>query len=299
LGVSYSSSSTNISLSSNVVTILGAGTASITASQPGNTNWSAAAPVTTSFKIQCPQSIVFNPITNQPFSQLPIPLNATASSSLPISYSVISGPATINGNQLTLTGLGTVTIAASQSGNDIYFATNQNLSFKVTKGTPRISFTPIAPVIYGTPPFTLNATSSSGETIHYTSSNTKVAKVIGSVVTILGAGSTTITASQSGSTNWNAAAPVQVSLIVNLPTQTISFNLPKTVAFALGHPVALTGTDSAGLPITYTSSNPKVLSISGTKAVMKSRGTATITASQRGNALWQAATPITQTVTLQ
>lgn len=48
-------------------------------------------------------------------------LGATASSGLPVSYTV-SGPATLNGNVVTFTGVGYVTIQASQPGNATYAA---------------------------------------------------------------------------------------------------------------------------------------------------------------------------------
>ena len=45
-----------------------------------------------------------------------VALDATASSGLAVTYSV-SGPATLEGTTLTCTGVGTVTVTASQSGN--------------------------------------------------------------------------------------------------------------------------------------------------------------------------------------
>lgn len=51
----------------------------------------------------------------------PITLTATASSGLEVVYSVLSGPGSVTGNQLTLTGPGTVQIQASQSGDQSYF----------------------------------------------------------------------------------------------------------------------------------------------------------------------------------
>jgi hypothetical protein len=44
-------------------------------------------------------------------------LNASASSGLPVNYTVLSGPANLNGNRLILTGPGPVTIRATQDGN--------------------------------------------------------------------------------------------------------------------------------------------------------------------------------------
>jgi MBG domain-containing protein/YDG domain-containing protein/concanavalin A-like lectin/glucanase superfamily protein/uncharacterized protein DUF2341 len=63
------------------------------------------------------QSITFPSPGNQTYGVGPIALGATASSGLPVSYSVISGPATVSGSTLTITGAAPVTIQASQAGN--------------------------------------------------------------------------------------------------------------------------------------------------------------------------------------
>ncbi len=63
------------------------------------------------------QTIDFKPIGSHLTNALPIILQATASSGLPVSFTVIDGPATVSGDILTLTGLpGTVTVRASQQG---------------------------------------------------------------------------------------------------------------------------------------------------------------------------------------
>jgi len=41
-------------------------------------------------------------------------VSATATSGLTPSYSILSGPATISGNTITITGAGTVVVRASQ-----------------------------------------------------------------------------------------------------------------------------------------------------------------------------------------
>ena len=57
-----------------------------------------------------PKQLTINP---------PYTLEATSTSGLPVSFEMISGPATIEGNILTLTGeVGTVTMKATQAGND-------------------------------------------------------------------------------------------------------------------------------------------------------------------------------------
>jgi YD repeat-containing protein len=55
----------------------------------------------------------------------PITLTATASSGLPVTFSVLSGPATVSGSTLTITGAGTVVVAANQAGNSNYAAAAQ------------------------------------------------------------------------------------------------------------------------------------------------------------------------------
>ncbi len=63
-------------------------------------------------------------------------------------------------------------------------------------------------------PFALTATASSGQPVSYASSDPAVATVSGSVVTIVGAGTTTITASQPGNSTYLAATSVGQSLTV-------------------------------------------------------------------------------------
>jgi sugar lactone lactonase YvrE len=63
------------------------------------------------------QVITFNAVPNQPFSLTPIQLSATASSGLPVFFELWSGPATLSGSILTLTGPGVVAVRASQPGD--------------------------------------------------------------------------------------------------------------------------------------------------------------------------------------
>jgi hypothetical protein len=50
----------------------------------------------------------------------PMALDSTASSGLPVTYAVVSGPATIVDNRVVFTGTGTVVVKAVQAGNDSY-----------------------------------------------------------------------------------------------------------------------------------------------------------------------------------
>lgn len=66
-------------------------------------------------------------------------LTATASSGLNVSYSVVSGPATLSGNTLTFTALGFVTVIAAQGGSENYLpAANVQHKFLVGTGNPTL-----------------------------------------------------------------------------------------------------------------------------------------------------------------
>jgi len=69
-------------------------------------------------------------------------LNATASSSLPVEFVIVSGPAILSGTAISLTGAsGTVVIRASQSGNAIYQAAPDiTASFYVSTAALNIYF---------------------------------------------------------------------------------------------------------------------------------------------------------------
>jgi hypothetical protein len=101
----------------------------------------------------------------------------------------------------------------------------------------------------GVADFSGGATASSGLAITYTSSNTAVATVSGNIVTIVGAGTATITASQVGDNNYNAATDVTRDLVVlNPPLYLNNFtgvaacptngNTPSVPANATGDPMS-------------------------------------------------------------
>src|SRR5205085_4183913 len=66
------------------------------------------------------QSIIVDPISDVTVGAGPFSINASASSGLPVTLKVASGPATISGTTVTILGAGTVSIEASQPGNASY-----------------------------------------------------------------------------------------------------------------------------------------------------------------------------------
>jgi hypothetical protein len=66
------------------------------------------------------QTLTFNSILNQKLSTGSLALNATASSGLPVSYTLLEGNATVSSNRLTFTGTGRIVVQAQQAGNVTY-----------------------------------------------------------------------------------------------------------------------------------------------------------------------------------
>jgi len=83
------------------------------------------------------QNIMFPTINDQLTTNPDFTISASASSGLPVSLSIVSGPATVSGNMISLTGTtGTVVVRASQAGDSCYSAAaDVDQSFLVTEPT--------------------------------------------------------------------------------------------------------------------------------------------------------------------
>jgi hypothetical protein len=136
------------------------GTCTIEADQFGGTvgdvTYAAAAPVTQSFQVTtAPQTISFTaPVTTTTYGVAPITLTATGgSSSQPVVFNVVSGHGTISGNTLTITGAGTVVVAANQAGNADYAAAPQvTQSITVSKAPLTVNDVSVSMTYGGTLP---------------------------------------------------------------------------------------------------------------------------------------------------
>ncbi len=104
----------------------------------------------------------------------------------------------------TFVGVGTTT-------GVIITSTNVTLTVKTDQ---IITFGALANKTVGDAVFNLTATASSSLAVSYASSNTAVATIAGNVVTIVGAGTSNITASQAGNATFNSAPNVVQTLTV-------------------------------------------------------------------------------------
>lgn len=78
------------------------------------------------------QAITFNTIPKKYTTDVPFTLSSVVSTNLPLTYSIVSGPATIVNSTLTLTGAGgTVVVKAEQVGDASYYPVSLTQSFEV------------------------------------------------------------------------------------------------------------------------------------------------------------------------
>jgi len=176
------------------------------------------------FLLQVPQAaqiITFQKIADRIYTTNPFTFTLpTASSKLPVSLS-ISGPAGFTSNSISLTGAGTVSLIASQAGNANFLPApavtnffvvsraNQTLTSFATISTKTLSTNPASNIISYTPP-----TASSGLPVTVLGTPTNLVTVSATTLTLLGKGTVTLTASQDGNGNYNAASNKTTTFII-------------------------------------------------------------------------------------
>ena len=243
LPITYTSSDATIaSISGNTVTILKAGTVSITANQPGDANFNTATSVVQSLTInKANQAITFTALPAKIFGDAAFTLSAFSTSGLPIVYASSDATiASISGNIVTILKAGTVNITAIQTGDNSYNAAPSEVQpLVINKANQQIIFAAISEKQFGDVPFALNANTTSGLPITFTALTSNKVTIANNQATIVAGGRVIIVASQPGNANYNAAASVSQTFCIKPAKPTIS------VSLAAGN-VTLTSSASGG-----------------------------------------------------
>jgi gliding motility-associated-like protein len=298
----YSISDPNIAtINGSIITIVGAGTASITATQAGNNNFtnnnntiSANITVAKATPTQSGFNSINKMIGDADFALSNPNSNSTGGFTFTSSDTNI---ATVTGNMVSIVSTGTITITASQSADNNYEAKSITATLNVTKPNPSLSNFGNIIKTYGDADFIItDPTSNSNGSFTYTSSNTNIASIVGSTVSIIGSGTVTITASQSSTSNYNAGV-ISATITINKANPNITgFNtINKTFGDGI-FSISAPNSNSNGI-FTYASSNTSVATISGTTISIVGAGTATITATQSSNSNYNSGN-ITTTLTI-
>jgi uncharacterized repeat protein (TIGR01451 family) len=200
--------------------------------------------------------------------------------------------ATINGGgQATATPTangtagGPYNVAATANG----ISSTATFSLTNQKGNQTITFGPLANKAFGDPDFGVSATASSGLPVSFAALGN--CTVSGSTVHLTGGGSCTVTASQGGGTNYNAAPNVQQSFNIAKGSQIITFGALVNKTF--GDPdFGVSATASSGLAVSFAALGN--CTVSGSTVHLTGGGSCTVTASQGGDANYNPAPNVQQ-----
>ena len=173
------------------------------------------------------QTITFPAIDGKTWGDADFSLGASASSGRPVSYAA-SGNCTVADGIVHITGAGSCTVTASQAGLDAYdiaagapipyyAAPDASRTFAIAKANQTIDFAALPNKTLGVDDgdFDVSATASSGLPVSFAAAGS--CSISGNTVHIISVAICTITASQAGNANYNAAPDVSRSFRVAWP----------------------------------------------------------------------------------
>ena len=287
LPVSYTSNPPGIAVvEQGMMYFLAEGTTTITATQPGNANYHPAAPVSRTITVNPPSppgvgnTINWPDLLNRTLIDPPFNLVASATSGLAVLYTS-SNPsvAEISGNLVTIKGTGSTTITATQPGKvGVVAAVPVVKQLQVSKKDQYFNLPYMSSVTFGTEPVALPVTTYEGLPLTYSISDNNVAAVENYYLYFKGTGYVTITASQPGNDKYLPAQPMSETFQVYPNYYDLFFNDISTKTYG-DAPFSLEALTYSGMPVTFSSSDPEIASVNGSKVTIKGAGSVTITAS--------------------
>jgi hypothetical protein len=238
-------------------------------------------------------ALSFASVAAKIYGNAPFAVSASSVSAGAITYTVVSGPASIAGNVVTLTGIGTVELRATQVAAGNYVAATATTTFEVAPETPTLTFNSVPPQIYGNAPVGVSASSASAGIITYFVVSGP-ATVSGNTVNPIGTGTVVLRAQQAAAGDY-AASTATTSFQVNPATPTLTFTQPPASSYTYGAAAFTVAAGSASTgAIHYTVTGPAT--IVGTAVTLNGTGTVTLTASQDATTDYKAATVSTSFV---
>ncbi|NIG54508.1 MBG domain-containing protein [Chitinophaga sp. Cy-1792] len=241
------------------------------------------------------QTISFQQPADKTYGDAPFALVANSSSTLPVSFRIVSGPATVTGNMVTITGAGPVVVVAEQAGNANFDpATAVQATIKVQKAPVTVTAHNAEKTYDGQPYTGGNGADYTGLVNNDQENVLGTLSYTGNSQQAVDAGTYTITPAVPGNNNYTVTY-IAAQLTIRKAKQTITFN-PVTGKNEGDPAFAIPASASSGLPVTYVSNNNTVISITGNTATIGAAGTVIITASQSGDNNYEAADPVSQTV---
>ncbi|MES3026210.1 MAG: RHS repeat-associated core domain-containing protein [Pseudomonadota bacterium] len=279
------------------VTLLGVGYCTIAANQAGDAQYNAAPQMTQSFEVSLVAQAITgfapdSPIAFQSGAAILLGATGGASGNPVVFASITPGVCTVAGNTATVITAGTCTLTANQQGNAHHSAAQQvDVSVVITQTSQSIVIDTINDKVYGDAAFAVTALGGASGNPVVLATTTPSCAVVGNIVSILGAGICTISASQDGNVDHAAAMPVSTSFIVAQASQIISAAALADIQIGVA-PFVLATATSSGLPLTLVSVTPMVCTVDGVTVTVLATGNCAITADQAGNANTSAASQL-------
>jgi autotransporter-associated beta strand protein len=206
-------------------------------------------------------------VSNETTSIMVTPTRSDANATITVNGTAVTSGNTSGAINLTVGANTITTIVTAQSGT-----TTNTYTITVTRRqTQTITFSALSVATFNDADIVPGATSSSGLTVNYASSNTAVATIVSGNIRVVGAGSAVITASQIGNASFDAATDVQRTLTVNKGTATLTLsNLTPTYdGTAKSATITTSPAGLSGVAITYAGS-ATAPTAAGTYAVIAS-----------------------------
>ncbi|MCC8113088.1 MAG: Ig-like domain-containing protein [Bacteroidales bacterium] len=278
------------------------GTIIVEASQAGDDAFFAAEPVCVTFTVVKQEQVI---VWETPESSLRIgeslELVAVSDKNLEVTYTIVAGEecATIDGNILTATAAGTVSVQAMSSGSDtVEAAESAVLKIEVLQLTQAITWTVTTDVVVGDA-VALDAVSTSGLELTYAiTQGEDCAQLEADQILFTYPGIVTVVVSQEGNAEYEAAEALTVTFNVDKKAQSITWEQTQTTV-EIGSQVELTAVASSALDVEYEIiEGLELAEIIDNVLYSNQAGDVTVRAIQAGNEYYYAAEPVELTFTM-
>ena len=310
--VFVSTSASVCTVSGNTVTMLAAGTCSLTADQASDANYSAAPQATLDVAIsaatQAITGFVSNPATPTfaPNGTFTVSATGGASSSPVVFASTSASVCSVSGNTVTMLAAGTCSLSADQASDANYSAAPQAmLDVAISAATQAITgfaANPVAPTYAPNGSFTVSATpGASSSPVVFASTSASVCTVSGNTVTMLAAGMCSLAANQAGDANYDPAPQVVLDVTIGNAAQGITGFAanPAQPTYAPNGTFTVSAIGGASTsPVVFASTSPSVCTVAGNVVTMLGAGSCALTANQAGDANYDPAPQVVLNVTI-
>ena len=281
-------------ISSDSVSIVGGGTTVVTLNQAESENYTAGSASMTLTINTINGLIQFDDLTKT-YGDPNFNFSATSSGTGAMTFTISdTSIATMVGSSTQITGAGNTIVTVNQAADSNYNAATATMTLTVNKANPQIIFEDVIKNINELQ-FTLTATSNSSGTFSYVISDTSLANVAGSDVTMLNLGETVVTVNQAVEQNFNAGIASMTLQIVANPV--IQFNgITKTY----GDPnFDITASSTSPAPFIFSIQDTSIASLISSATIrIENAGSTTVFVKQKAMGFYNALTS-SMTLTVQ